>query len=83
MQVRIDWDRLHKYRAELLCTVSPDFVPQNLYETLEYYLINASEDGWSDDEKGKFVATASEIGSVLERMFGIRNSIPECIIEEE
>ena len=83
MNVRIDWDILHEYRADLLCSVPSDFVPQNLYETLEYYLINASEDGWPDDEKEKFIGTAIEIGSVLEKMFGIHNAIPGCITMED
>lgn len=79
MNVTIEWNKLHEYRADLLCSVPADFVPQNLYETLEYYLINASEDGWSDDEKEKFVATAIGIGDVLERMFSVANAIPCCI----
>lgn len=79
MDIRIDWDRLHEYRADLLCSIPSDFVPQNLYETLEYYLINASEDGWTDEEKEKFVDTAIGIGDVLERMFSVANAIPCCI----
>ena len=82
VNVRIDWDILHEYRADLLCSIPSDFVPQNLYETLEYYLINTSEDGWSDDEKEKFLGTAIEIGKVLEKMFGIHNAIPGCIRKE-
>lgn len=79
IQMTIDWDELHKYRAELMASVPSDFVPLNLYETLEYYLINASEEGWTDEEKEKFVATAIGIGDVLERMFSVANAIPCCI----
>ena len=82
VNIWIDWDRLHEYRADLLCSIPSDFVPQNLYETLEYYLINASEDGWSDDEKEKFLKTAIEIGNVLEKMFSIHNAISDCITKE-
>ena len=83
VNIWIDWDRLHEYRADLLCSIPSDFVPQNLYETMEYYLINSSEDGWSDDEKEKFLKTAIEIGNVLEKMFGIHNAIPQCISKED
>lgn len=79
----IDWDELHKYRAELMASVPSDFVPLSLYKTLEYYLINASEEGWTDEEKEKFVATAIGIGDVLESMFSVANAIPCCIRRDD
>lgn len=79
MHVIIDWDRLHEYRAGLMADVPSDFVPQNLYETLEYYLISAAEEGWADEEKEKFINTAIEIGGVIERMFGVPNAVADCI----
>lgn len=79
MDIRIDWDRLHEYRDGLVCSIPSDFIPASLYETMEYYLINASEEGWTDEEQEKFVATAIGIGDVLERMFSVANAIPCCI----
>lgn len=79
MDIRIDWDRLHEYRDELMYSIPSDFTPSSLYEMMEYYLINASEDSWTDEEKEKFVATVIGIGDVLERMFSVANAIPCCI----
>lgn len=79
--MRIDFDRdgMHAYREALLAGVPSDFIPHRLYETMEYYLINASEDERGEDERRRFVKTASGIGVVIESLFGIPNAIPGCI----
>lgn len=83
MRVRIDWDRLHEYRAILMDSIPSDFVPWNLYETMEYYLINASEDGWTDEEKEKFINTAKGISETLHRMFNVPGIITDAVMIEE
>lgn len=79
VNVIIKWDSLHDYRREMQNRIPADYQPDQLYELMEYYLINASEDGYSHKEKQLYLQLAEGFSRILKQAFALSSLITDHI----